>query len=37
MRDAYQILLGKPEWKKPISRPRLRWEENIKVSIKNKG
>jgi len=28
------ILLGKPEGKRPLGRPRLRWEDNIKVDLK---
>jgi hypothetical protein len=28
-RDAYRILVGKPEGKRPLGRPRHRWEDNI--------
>jgi hypothetical protein len=31
MRNAYEILLGKPEQKRPLGRPKLRWEDNIKM------
>jgi hypothetical protein len=31
MRSLYKILVGKPEEKKSLRRPRHRWEENIKV------
>jgi hypothetical protein len=27
-RNAYDILFGKPEWKRPLGRPRRRWEDN---------
>jgi hypothetical protein len=30
-RNAYRILLGKPEGKKPLGRPRHRWEDNIRM------
>jgi hypothetical protein len=30
-RNAYRILVGKPEGKKPLGRPRCRWEDNIKM------
>ena len=36
-RDAYRILLGKPEGKIPLERPRHRWEENIKLGLKEIG
>jgi hypothetical protein len=29
--DAYRVLVGKPEGKKPFGRPRRRWEGNIKM------
>jgi hypothetical protein len=29
MRNAYKILVGKPEWKRTFGRPRHRWEYNI--------
>jgi hypothetical protein len=28
MRNSYDILVGKPEWKRPLGRPRRRWEDN---------
>jgi hypothetical protein len=31
MRNAYRILVGKPEGKKPLGRPRHRWVDNIKM------
>jgi hypothetical protein len=30
-RNAYRILVGKPERKKPVGRPRSRWVDNIKM------
>ena len=32
-RVAYRILVGKPERKKPLGRPRRRWENNIKIDL----
>jgi hypothetical protein len=34
MRNAYNILVGKPEGKRSPGRPRHRWEDNIKVNLK---
>jgi hypothetical protein len=33
VRDAYNILVGRPEGRKPLGRPRLRWEDNIKMDL----
>jgi hypothetical protein len=33
-RNAYRILLGMPEGKRPIRRPRHRWEDNIKIDLR---
>jgi hypothetical protein len=33
-RNAYGILLGKPEGKIPLGRPRRRWEDNIKKDLR---
>ena len=33
-RNAYRVLMGKPEGKKPLGRPRRRWEDNIKMDLK---
>jgi hypothetical protein len=30
-RNAYRILVGKPEGKRPLERPRRRWVDNIKM------
>jgi len=31
--DAYWVLVGKPEGKRPLGRPRSRWEDNIKMAL----
>jgi len=36
-RDVYGVLVGKPEGKRPIGRPRCRWEENIKMDFQEVG
>jgi hypothetical protein len=36
-RNAYRILLGKPEGKRPPGRPRRRWVENIKMDLREIG
>ena len=32
-RGVYRVLAGKPEGKKPLRRPRHRWEDNIKTDL----
>ena len=32
-RGVYRVLVGKPEGKKPLGRPRRRWEDNIKMDL----
>jgi hypothetical protein len=32
-RNAYSFLVGKPEGKRPLGRPRCRWVENIKMDL----
>jgi hypothetical protein len=34
MRNAYSILIGKPEGKRPLGRPRSRWEDIIRVDCR---
>ena len=36
-RGVYRVLVGKPEGKRPLERPRLRWEENIKMDLQEVG
>jgi hypothetical protein len=33
-RGAYRALVGKPEGRRPLGRPRRRWENNIKMDIR---
>jgi hypothetical protein len=33
-RNAYRILAGKPEGKRPLGRPRRRWVDNIKMDLR---
>jgi hypothetical protein len=35
--NAYRILVGKPEGKKPLGRPRCRWVDNIKMDLGERG
>jgi hypothetical protein len=36
-RNAYRLLVGKPEGKRPLGRPRLRWADNNKVDLGEVG
>jgi len=36
-RGLYRILVGKPEGKRPLGRPRLRWEDNISTDLQEVG
>jgi hypothetical protein len=36
-RNAYRILVGKPECKRPLGRPRCRWLDNIKMDLREIG
>jgi hypothetical protein len=36
-RGVYRVLVGRPEGKRPLGGPRLRWEDNIKVYFKDVG
>jgi hypothetical protein len=33
-RNAYRILVGKPEGKRPLGRPRRGWEDYIKIELR---
>jgi hypothetical protein len=35
--DVYGVLVGKPEAKRPLGRPRHRWEDNIKMYLQEVG
>jgi hypothetical protein len=37
VRGAYNILVGSPEGRRPLGRPRRRWEDNIKVDLREIG
>jgi len=36
-RGVYRVLVGRPDGKRPLVRPRLRWEDNIKVDLQEMG
>ncbi|KAJ4436743.1 hypothetical protein ANN_16875 [Periplaneta americana] len=36
-RNAYRVLVGRPEGKRPLGRPRRRWEDNIKMNLREVG
>jgi hypothetical protein len=36
-RGAYRILVGRPDERRPLRRPRLRWEDNIKMGLQEVG
>jgi hypothetical protein len=36
-RNAYRILVGKPEGKRSLGRPRSRWVDNIKIDLREIG
>jgi hypothetical protein len=36
-RGVYRVLVGKPEGKRPLGRPRPRWEDNIKMDLHEVG
>jgi hypothetical protein len=36
-RNAYRLLVGKPEGKRPLGRPRCRWVDNIKMDLLETG
>jgi hypothetical protein len=37
VRGAYNILVGRPEGRRPLERPRRRWEDNIKMDLREIG
>jgi hypothetical protein len=37
VRNAYRIFVGKPEGKRPLGRLRRRWEDNIKMELRETG
>ena len=36
-RGVYRVLVGKPEGKRPVGRPRQRWEDYIKMDLQEVG
>jgi len=34
---VYRVLVGKPEGKRPLGRPRRRWKDNIKMDLQEVG
>ena len=36
-RGVYRVLMGKAEGKRPLGRPRCRWEDNIKMDLQEVG
>jgi hypothetical protein len=36
-RGVYRVLVGMPEGKRPLGRPRRRWEDNIKMNLREIG
>jgi hypothetical protein len=37
VRGAYNILVGRPEGRRPLGRPRRRWEDNIEMDLRAIG
>jgi hypothetical protein len=36
-RGVYRVLVGRPKGKRPLGRPRRRWEDNIKMNLREMG
>ena len=36
-RGVHRVLVGEPEGKRPLGKPRLRWEDNIKMDLQKVG
>jgi hypothetical protein len=36
-RGVYRVLVGRPEGKRPLGRPRRRWEDDIKMDLREMG
>jgi hypothetical protein len=36
-RGVYRVLVGKPEGRRPLGRPRCKWEDNIKMELREVG
>jgi hypothetical protein len=35
-RGVYRVVVGRPEGKRPLGRPRFRWEDNIKMDLRDR-
>ena len=36
-REVYRVLVGKPEGKRPVGRPRRRWVDNVRLALQEVG
>jgi hypothetical protein len=36
-RKVYKVLVGKPEGKRPLARPRRRWQDEIRMDLRETG
>jgi hypothetical protein len=36
-RGVYRVLVGEPEGKRPLGRPRRRWEDNVRMNLQEVG
>jgi hypothetical protein len=36
-RKVYKVLVGKPEGRRPLGRPRLRWEDGVRMDLREIG
>jgi hypothetical protein len=36
-RSVYRVFVGRPDRKRPLGRPRRRWEDNIKMDLRERG
>jgi len=36
-KGVYRVWVGKPEGKRPLGRPRRRWDDNIKMDLQEEG
>jgi hypothetical protein len=36
-RNVYRVVMGKPEGKRPIGRPRHRWEDGVRMDLRGIG
>jgi hypothetical protein len=36
-KDVYRVLVGRPKGKRPLGRPRHRWEDNVKMDLRDIG